>query len=198
LALWGVTVSTLQHRRPSVLLTVGGCLGVYAVCAVAFHSFVKPLLAKNQPLPAPVLQYSAAALAARAEVAKPSPVATGRPASTAVAAAPEAPAKVAPAAIPPMVPAAPAVAPTAALAPATAPTAALAPAATPETTADAAEKTPAVEPKKPARKRVAQPKEQPRNFSNFFSGGFNNDGRTNDVRPTPFFAMKGLPGLGRQ
>jgi hypothetical protein len=176
-----------------VLLTVGGCLGVYAVCAFAFHSFVEPSLAKNQPPPAPVLQYSAAALAARAEAVTPSPVAPGRPPSTTIAApAPKAPAKVATAAIPAMVPAAtPAVVPTAALAPAAIPE--LAPAVTPEATADATEKTPAVEPKKPARKRVAQPKEQPRNFFDFFSGGFNNNDRTHNARPTAFFAMKGLP-----
>jgi hypothetical protein len=55
-----------------------------------------------------------------------------------------------------------------------------------------------VESKKPARKRVAQPKEQPRNFFNFFSGEFNNNGRSNDARSNAFFAMKGLPGPGRQ
>jgi hypothetical protein len=71
-------------------------------------------------------------------------------------------------------------------------------AATPEATANTTEKTAVAEPKKPARKRVAQLKEQPRNFFNFFSGGFSNNGRTNDVRPTAFFAMKGLPGPGRQ
>jgi hypothetical protein len=81
-----------------------------------------------------------------------------------------------------------------------APAAPLAPAAAPEATADTTEKTAAAEPKKLARKRVAQqPKEQPRNVFNFFSGGFNNNnGRTTDVRPAAFFAMKGLPGPGRQ
>jgi hypothetical protein len=103
-----------------------------------------------------------------------------------------------------MVPAAtPAVVPTAALAPAaTTPAAALAPAAipelapaaTPEATADATEKTPAVEPKKPARKRLAQPKEKPRNVFDFFSGEFNNNGWANNARSNAFFAMKGLPG----
>jgi membrane protein involved in colicin uptake len=70
------------------------------------------------------------------------------------------------------------VAPTAAPAPA----AAARPAA-PEATADATEKPPVAEPKKPARKRVAHaPKEQPRNFFDFFSGGFNNNGRANSGR----------------
>jgi hypothetical protein len=83
-----VRLSTLQHRRPSILLTVGGCLAVYAVCAVGFHSFVEPSLAKNQPPPAPVLQYSPEALAARANAVASSSVAASRPASTTVAAAP--------------------------------------------------------------------------------------------------------------
>jgi hypothetical protein len=91
------------------------------------------------------------------------------------------------------------VVPTAALAPAAttraaAPTTTPATAAAPEATADATEKTPAAEPKKPARKRVAQPKEQQRNFFDFFSGGFNNNGRANNARSNAFFAMKGLPG----
>jgi len=54
-------------------------------------------------------------------------------------------------------------------------------AATPEATADTAEKTAAVEPKKPARKRVAAPKPQP-SFFDFFSGGFNNNGRASNTR----------------
>jgi cell division septation protein DedD len=54
-------------------------------------------------------------------------------------------------------------------------------AATPEATADTVEKTAAVEPKKPARKRVAAPKPQP-SFFDFFSGGFNNNGRANNAR----------------
>jgi hypothetical protein len=54
-------------------------------------------------------------------------------------------------------------------------------AATPEVTADTVEKTAAVEPKKPARKRVAAPKPQP-SFFDFFSGGFNNNGRANTAR----------------
>jgi hypothetical protein len=53
--------------------------------------------------------------------------------------------------------------------------------ATPEATADTVEKTAAVEPKKPARKRVAAPKPQP-SFFDFFSGGFNNNGRANNTR----------------
>ena len=187
---------------------------MYAVCAVAFHSFVEPSLAKYQPPPAPVLQYSAAALAARAEAVTPSPVAASRPASTAIAAAPAAPkapgkaaAKVAPAAAPAVAPTAvpssaatAAVAPAVDLAPAGAPAAPLAPgaaptaAATPEATADPTERTAAVESKKPARKRVAQPKEQQRNFFDFFSGGFNNNGRATNARSNAFFAMKGLPG----
>jgi hypothetical protein len=76
---------------------------------------------------------------------------------------------------------APAVASTVALAPAATPS--LAPTATPEATADATEKPPVAEPKKPARKRVAHaPKEQPRNFFDFFSGGFNNNGRASNTR----------------
>jgi hypothetical protein len=78
---------------------------------------------------------------------------------------------------------APAASPTAELAPAVtpvAPTAALAPAAAapsaaPETTADATEKPPVAEPKKPARKRVAQQPRQPQGFFDFFTGGFNNN-----------------------
>ena len=60
-----------------------------------------------------------------------------------------------------------------ALAPAAAPS--LAPTATPEATADATEKPPVAEPKKPARKRVAQQPRQPQGFFDFFSGGFNNN-----------------------
>jgi hypothetical protein len=54
-------------------------------------------------------------------------------------------------------------------------------AATPEATADTVEKTAAVEPKKPARKRVAAPKPQP-SFFDFFSGGFYNNGRASNTR----------------
>ena len=54
-------------------------------------------------------------------------------------------------------------------------------AATPEATADTVEKTAAVEPKKPARKRVAAPKPQP-SFFDFFSGGFNNNARASNTR----------------
>ncbi len=199
-------VGSLQRqRKSSILPVIGGCLAVYAVCAVGFHTLVEPSLGKNQPPPAPVLQYSAAALAARAEAVTPSPVAVSRPASTAVtaapaarAAAPKATAKVTPAATPAVAPTpavaasvaaapAPAVAPAVALAPSA--IAALAPeaastaagAATPEATADTVEKTAAVEPKKPARKRVAAPKPQP-SFFDFFSGGFNNNGRANNAR----------------
>jgi hypothetical protein len=53
--------------------------------------------------------------------------------------------------------------------------------ATPEATADTVEKTAAVEPKKPARKRVAAPKPQP-SFFDFFSGGFNNNARASNTR----------------
>ena len=210
-------VGSLQRqRKSSILPVIGGCLAVYAVCAVGFHALVEPSLGKNQPPPAPVLQYSAAALAARAEAVMP-PVAANRPAPAGAAARPTASkvnAKVAPAATPaptaaPVQAAAPtqAVAATAAPAPAATPavapsaapavtltpsaTAALTPeaastvaaAATPEATADTVEKTAAVEPKKPARKRVAAPKPQP-SFFDFFSGGFNNNnyGRANNAR----------------
>ena len=62
-------VGSLQRqRKSSILPVIGGCLAVYAVCAVGFHALVEPSLGKNQPPPPPVLQYSAAALAARAEV----------------------------------------------------------------------------------------------------------------------------------
>ena len=73
-----------------------------------------------------------------------------------------------PATIPAMTPAAaPTAAPVAA--------AAIAPAETPMATADSAEKTNAVEPKKPAHKRVARERaaRAPQNFWDFFSGGFN-------------------------
>ena len=99
-----VRVGTLQHhRRPSVLLTVGACLGVYVVCAVGFRSLVEPSLAKNQPPPDPVLPYSAAAFAARANPVPLPPVASRSPASTAAMPAAPAPkatpaAKAAPAA----------------------------------------------------------------------------------------------------
>ena len=99
-------VGSLQRqRKSSILPVIGGCLAVYAVCAVGFHALVEPSLGKNQPPPPPIPQYSAAALAARAEVT-PSPVAANRPASTAAAApaaraaAPKVTAKVAPAAGP--------------------------------------------------------------------------------------------------
>jgi hypothetical protein len=78
-------VGSLQRqRKSSILPVIGGCLAVYAVCAVGFHALVEPSLGKNQPPPPPVLQYSAAALAARAEAVTP-PVAANRPASTAAA-----------------------------------------------------------------------------------------------------------------
>jgi len=50
---------------------------VYAVCAVGFHSFVEPSLAKNQPPPAPVLQYSPEALAAKVEDYGPKTISDG-------------------------------------------------------------------------------------------------------------------------
>jgi hypothetical protein len=147
-------VGSLQRqRKSSILPVIGGCLAVYAVCAVGFHALVEPSLGKNQPPPPPIPQYSAAALAARAEVT-PSPVAASRPASNGAAAAPatapkaaaKTAAKVAPVAAPAVPPAAavapaptattaatPAVAPTpaVALAPAAAPAADLAPAVAP-------------------------------------------------------------------
>ena len=146
-------VGSLQRqRKSSILPVIGGCLAVYAVCAVGFHALVEPSLGKNQPPPPPVLQYSAAALAARAESV--APVAVSQPASKAAAAAPvSAPkaaaktaAKVAPVAVPAVPPVAavapaptvttaptPAVvpAPAVALAPAAAPAADLAPAVAP-------------------------------------------------------------------
>ena len=127
-------VGSLQRqRKSSILPVIGGCLAVYAVCAVGFHALVEPSLGKNQPPPPPVMQYSAAALAARAESVAPAPVAASQPASKAASAAPvSAPkaaaktaAKVAPVAVP-------AVPPVAAVAPAptvtTAPTPAVVPA----------------------------------------------------------------------
>jgi hypothetical protein len=206
-------VGSLQRqRKSSILPVIGGCLAVYAVCAVGFHALVEPSLGKNQPPPPSIPQYSAAALAARAEAVTPSPVAASRPAPAANAAARPAASKVtakvapapAPTAAPTQAPApiqvaapTPAVAPTVALAPAAtppvapaaAPAMALTPsaeptvaaAATPEATADTVEKTAAVEPKKLARKRVAAPKPQP-SFFDFFSGGFNNNGRANNAR----------------
>ena len=136
-------VDSLQRqRKSSILPVIGGCLAVYAVCAVGFHALVEPSLGKNQPLPPPVLQYSAAALAARAEAVAPVPVAASQPALKAAAAAPatkaaaKTAAKVAPVAAPAAAPAA-AVAPapttTTAATPAVAPTpaVALAPAAAP-------------------------------------------------------------------
>ena len=66
-------VGSLQRqRKSSILPVIGGCLAVYAVCAVGFHALVEPSLGKNQPPPPPVPQYSAAALAARAEAVTPS------------------------------------------------------------------------------------------------------------------------------
>jgi hypothetical protein len=147
-------VGSLQRqRKSSILPVIGGCLAVYAVCAVGFHALVEPSLGKNQPPPPPVLQYSAAALAARAEAVPvaPAPVAASQPASkaapvTAPKAAAKTAAKVAPVAAPAAAPAAavipapttttaptPAVVPTpaVALAPAAAPAADLAPAAAP-------------------------------------------------------------------
>jgi len=159
-------VGSLQRqRKSSILPVIGGCLAVYAVCAVGFHALVEPSLGKNQPPPPPVLQYSAAALAARAEAVPVSPVAAGRPAAAAPAtpkAGTKTAAKVAPVATPAVPPAvavapaptattaptpavvpapavalAPAAAPAADLAPAAAPTMALTPAATPLVAADA-------------------------------------------------------------
>jgi hypothetical protein len=74
---------------------------------------------------------------------------------------------------------APAVTP---LAPTAAPAAAAAPSVAPEATADATEKPPVAEPKKPARKRVAQQPRQPQGFFDFFSGGFNNNARASNTR----------------
>jgi hypothetical protein len=161
-------VGSLQRqRKSSILPVIGGCLAVYAVCAVGFHALVEPSLGKNQPPPPPVLQYSAAALAARAEAVPvaPAPVAASQPPSkaapvTAPKAAAKTAAKVAPVATPVVPPApaptattapTPAVVPTPAvalvpaaasapaadLAPAAAPTLALTPAATPLVAADA-------------------------------------------------------------
>jgi hypothetical protein len=159
-------VGSLQRqRKSSILPVIGGCLAVYAVCAVGFHALVEPSLGKNQPPPPPVLQYSAAALAARAEAVPVSPVAAGRPAAAAPAtpkAGTKTAAKVAPVATPAVPPAvavapaptattaptpavvpapavalAPAAAPAADLALAVAPTTALTPAATPLVAADA-------------------------------------------------------------
>ena len=204
-------VGSLQRqRKSSILPVIGGCLAVYAVCAVGFHALVEPSLGKNQPPAPPVLQYSAAALAARAEAVPVAPVAAARPAAAAPAtptAGTKTAAKVAPVAtpaVPPAVAVAPAPtattaptpavvpAPAVALAPAAAPAAdlaptmALTPAATPlvaaDATTDTAEKPAAVEPpKKPARKRVAAPKPQP-GFFDFFSGGFNNNARASNTR----------------
>jgi hypothetical protein len=136
-------VGSLQRqRKSSILPVIGGCLAVYAVCAVGFHALVEPSLGKNQPPPPPVLQYSAAALAARAEAVAPVPVAASQPALKAAAAAPatkaaaKTAAKVAPVAapaVPPDVAVAPAPTTTTAATPAVAPTpaVALAPAAAP-------------------------------------------------------------------
>jgi hypothetical protein len=148
-------VGSLQRqRKSSILPVIGGCLAVYAVCAVGFHALVEPSLGKNQPPPPPVLQYSAEALAARAESVTPAPVTATQPAPKAAAAAPvtapkaaaKTAAKVAPVAAPAVPPAAalppaptattaptPAVVPTpaVALAPAAAPSADLAPAVAP-------------------------------------------------------------------
>jgi hypothetical protein len=159
-------VGSLQRqRKSSILPVIGGCLAVYAVCAVGFHALVEPSLGKNQPPPPPVLQYSAAALAARAEAVPVAPVTAARPAAAAPAtpkAGTKTAAKVAPVAAPAAAPAAavipaptattaaapalaptpavalaPAAAPAADLAPAVAPTTALTPAATPLVAADA-------------------------------------------------------------
>jgi len=136
-------VGSLQRqRKSSILPVIGGCLAVYAVCAVGFHALVEPSLGKNQPPPPPVLQYSAAALAARAEAVAPVPVAASQPALKAAAAASatkaaaKTAAKVAPVAapaVPPAVAVAPAPTTTTAATPAVAPTpaVALAPAAAP-------------------------------------------------------------------
>src|SRR4051812_28855566 len=79
-------VGSLQRqRKSSILPVIGGCLAVYAVCAVGFHALVEPSLGKNQPPPPPVMQYSAAALAARAEAIPVAPVAAARPAPAAPA-----------------------------------------------------------------------------------------------------------------
>jgi hypothetical protein len=159
-------VGSLQRqRKSSILPVIGGCLAVYAVCAVGFHALVEPSLGKNQPPPPPVLQYSAAALAARAEAVPVAPVTVARP-PVAAPATPKAgtktAAKVAPVAAPaappaaavipapatttaaapamaptPAVALAPAAAPSADLAPAVAPATALTPAATPLVAADA-------------------------------------------------------------
>ena len=41
-------VGSLQRQRESSILPViGGCLAVYAVCAIGFHSLIEPSLAKN-------------------------------------------------------------------------------------------------------------------------------------------------------
>src|ERR1044071_3962201 len=80
-------VGSLQRqRKSSILPVIGGCLAVYAICAVGFHALVEPSLGKNQPPPPPDLQYSAAALAARTESV--APVAVSQPASKGVATAP--------------------------------------------------------------------------------------------------------------
>src|SRR5262245_38581006 len=56
-------LSTSRSRRSPVLAVIGGCLGVYVFCAMVFHWFVEPTVAKNRgpaldPVPARIVQDS--------------------------------------------------------------------------------------------------------------------------------------------
>jgi hypothetical protein len=168
LGAFALRVGTSRHRGSSSLAVVGIGLGLYVILAFGFHWLVEPTLAKNQPPPVAVLQYSGAPFAAGASSVPLSPVASMPPA---VASTPPAVASTRPAvaSTPPAVASTrPAVASTPPAVASTPPASTAVAAAAP----DAMEKTNGVEPKKPPRKRVARERSarEPRNFWDFVSG----------------------------
>ena len=65
-------LTTSRSRGSSALAVIGGCLGVYAVCAVAFHWVVEPTVARNrgpalEPVPVRTAQDTRPAAPARSE-----------------------------------------------------------------------------------------------------------------------------------
>ena len=89
-----VRLNTSRSRGSYALAVIGGCLGVYAVLAVAFHWLVEPTLAKNQgvaayePAPVRIVQSPALPVVPAVRSEPPSRVASkpGTSATTAAAA----------------------------------------------------------------------------------------------------------------
>src|SRR5947207_8421607 len=85
-------LTTSRSRGSSALAVIGGCLGVYAVCAVAFHGLVEPTVAKHRgptldPVPARIVQGSRPPVGPAARSEPGSSVASKSAGSAAVTAA---------------------------------------------------------------------------------------------------------------